>query len=131
MVGVGAERGGFCIELDETFSGDLRKAEKTCAIAGKRRCSASEWQIACKEASTGKIPLKNMIGEWEWTGTQANKGVEGPANEFNNRGTQMSKLVCKTYLYTRPHCSSTTILTPMILDPAQGSKSSHHPRTSR
>jgi len=41
MVGVGAERGGFCIELDETFSGDLRKAEKTCAIAGKRLCSAS------------------------------------------------------------------------------------------
>ena len=100
MVGVGAERGGFCIELDETFSGDLRKAEKTCAISGKRLCSASEWQIACKEASTGRIPLKNMIGEWEWTGTQAIKGVEGQAADFSNTGTLMAVLSgksdCKT-----------------------------------
>jgi len=100
MVGVGAERGGFCIEIDKTFSGDLRKAEKTCAIAGKRLCSASEWQIACKEASTGKISLKNMIGEWEWTGTQAIKGVEGQAADFSNTGTLMSVLLgksdCKT-----------------------------------
>ena len=36
MMGVAAERGGFCIETDQTFSGDLRDAEKICAIAGKR-----------------------------------------------------------------------------------------------
>ncbi|HZC68692.1 MAG TPA: hypothetical protein VE201_08755 [Nitrospirales bacterium] len=100
MVGVGAERGGFCIEIDKTFSGDLRKAEKACAIAGKRLCSASEWQIACKEASAGIIPVKNMIGDWEWTGTQGIKAVEGQAADFSNTGTLMSVLLgksdCKT-----------------------------------
>src|SRR5947208_10098007 len=77
MVGVGAERGGFCIEIDQTFSGDLRKAEKTCAIAGKRLCAKTEWRQACEQAQQGRIPLKNMIGDWEWTGSQVFKEVVG------------------------------------------------------
>src|SRR6266852_900683 len=77
MVGVAAERGGFCIEIDQTFSGDLRKAEKTCAIAGKRLCAKSEWRQACEQAQKGQIPLKNMIGDWEWTGSQVFKEVVG------------------------------------------------------
>ena len=100
MVGVSAERGGFCIEIDQTFSGDLRKAEKTCASSGKRLCSASEWQTACKETSAGKLHLKNMVGNWEWTGTQTIKGVEGQAADFSNTGTLMAVLLgksdCKT-----------------------------------
>jgi hypothetical protein len=77
MVGVAAERGGFCIEVDQTFSGDLRKAEKTCAIAGKRLCAKSEWRQACEQAQKGQIPLKSMIGDWEWTGSQVFKEVVG------------------------------------------------------
>ena len=77
MIGVAAERGGFCIEIDQTFSGDLRKAEKTCAIAGKRLCAKTEWRQACEQAQQGRIPLKNMIGDWEWTGSQVFKEVVG------------------------------------------------------
>jgi len=77
MIGVSAERGGFCIEIDQTFSGDLRKAEKTCAITGKRLCAKSEWRQACEQAQQGRIPLKNMIGDWEWTGSQVFKEVVG------------------------------------------------------
>jgi hypothetical protein len=69
MVGVAAERGGFCIEVDRTFKGDFRAAEKACAIGGKRLCQAPEWQTACEQASAGKIPLKNIAGDWEWTGS--------------------------------------------------------------
>jgi len=69
MVGVGAELGGFCIEVDQTFSGDYPVAEKTCAIAGRRLCQALEWQHACEQAKAGRVPLKNMIGDWEWTGS--------------------------------------------------------------
>jgi hypothetical protein len=67
MVGIAAERGGFCIEIDRTFSGDLRAADKTCAIAGKRLCDASEWHQACEQSQKGQPGLKNMIGDWEWT----------------------------------------------------------------
>lgn len=67
MVGVASEGGGFCIEVDRTFSGDFRKAELACAVNGKRLCMLSEWQTACEQAGTGKVPLKTMKGEWEWT----------------------------------------------------------------
>jgi len=67
MVGIAAERGGFCIEIDHTFSGDLRTAERTCAMGGKRLCDASEWHQACEQAQNGRLTLKNMIGDWEWT----------------------------------------------------------------
>ncbi len=67
MVGVASEGGGFCIEVDRTFGGDFRKADQACAASGKRLCMLSEWQAACKQAGTGKVKLKNMKGEWEWT----------------------------------------------------------------
>lgn len=69
MVGVAAERGGFCIEVERTHKGDFRVAEKACAIGGKRLCQAPEWQTACEQASAGRIPLKNIVGDWEWTGS--------------------------------------------------------------
>lgn len=67
MVGVASEGGGFCIEVDRTFSGDFRKADLACAVNGKRLCMLSEWQAACEQAGTGKVALKNMKGDWEWT----------------------------------------------------------------
>ena len=69
MVGVTAERGGFCIEVDRTYKGDFRVAEKACAGGGKRLCQVPEWQAACEQASAGKIQLKNITGVWEWTGS--------------------------------------------------------------
>jgi len=69
MVGVSAERGRFCIEVEQTFTGDFRKAEQACAGGGKRLCQLPEWQRACEQAVAGRLPLKNMIGDWEWTGT--------------------------------------------------------------
>ena len=67
MVGVASEGGGFCIEVDRTFSGDFSKADLACAANGKRLCMLSEWQAACQQARTGKVTLKNMKGDWEWT----------------------------------------------------------------
>jgi hypothetical protein len=69
MVGVAAERGGFCIEIERTFRGDFRQAEKACAVGGKRLCQVPEWQRACEQAKSGRLPLKSMIGDWEWTGS--------------------------------------------------------------
>ena len=100
MVGVAAERGGFCIEIDQTFSGDIRKAEKTCAAGGKRLCTASEWRTACEAATAGKLQLKNMIGDWEWTGTLAIKEVTGQATDYGATGDLNAVLMglsdCKT-----------------------------------
>lgn len=67
MIGIAAERGGFCIDIDQMFIGDLAKAEKSCAIAGKRLCVAAEWHQACEVAQKGEVPLKRMPGNWEWT----------------------------------------------------------------
>jgi len=69
MVGVGAEFGGFCIEVDRTFTGDARAAEKSCAAGRKRLCQALEWQHACEQVKAGTVPVKNMTGAWEWTGS--------------------------------------------------------------
>jgi len=67
MVGVASEGGGFCIEVDRSFSGDFRKAELSCAISGKRLCMLYEWKRACEQAAAGRLQLKNMKGDWEWT----------------------------------------------------------------
>lgn len=67
MVGVSSEGGGFCIEVDRTFSGDFSKAELACAVKGKRLCMLSEWKTACEQTRAGKTSLKNMNGDWEWT----------------------------------------------------------------
>src|SRR5438876_2113346 len=76
MIGVGAETGGFCIEIDRSYSGDVRKAEKACAMAGKRLCQAIEWQHACEQAKSNGLGLKNITGEWEWTGSYAKYDVQ-------------------------------------------------------
>ena len=67
MVGVSSEGGGFCIEVDRTFMGDFNKADRACAITGKRLCMLSEWRTACEQAAAGKVALNRMKGEWEWT----------------------------------------------------------------
>jgi hypothetical protein len=69
MTGVSGEFGGFCIDLDRSFMGSFVQAEKTCAVAGKRLCQALEWTHACQQAKKGNVPVKNMIGAWEWTGS--------------------------------------------------------------
>jgi hypothetical protein len=79
MVAVASELGGFCIEMDRSVSGDYRKAEKTCAANARRLCQAAEWQHACEQAKGGKLPLKNMVGEWEWTGSW--ESVDNPVGE--------------------------------------------------
>ena len=69
MVGVPSEGGGFCIEPDRTFIGSFRKAEMACAAADRRLCRLPELRAACELMQAGRLPLKNMIGEWEWTST--------------------------------------------------------------
>jgi hypothetical protein len=100
MVGVAAERGGFCIEIDQSFAADYQKAEKACAISGKRLCQVAEWRAACELVSGGKVPLKNMIGHWEWTGTQVIKERPGEAADYGATGELRSILMgqsdCKT-----------------------------------
>ena len=61
------EMGGFCIEIDRSFKGDFRLAELHCAMDGRRLCMVSEWKRACEQAAAGKVPLKNIKGDWEWT----------------------------------------------------------------
>jgi hypothetical protein len=68
MLAVGGEMGGFCIEINHSFKGDFSVAEQTCALSGKRLCMVYEWQKACEMATAGKVPLKDMTGQWEWTG---------------------------------------------------------------
>ncbi len=103
MVGVAAERGGFCIEIDQSFTADYRKAMQACAMAGKRRCDAAEWRTACEEASAGKVPLKNMLGDWEWTGTEVVREVPGEATDYGATGQLTVILLgesdCKTERY--------------------------------
>ncbi|HEY3197156.1 MAG TPA: hypothetical protein VGJ57_03995 [Nitrospirales bacterium] len=100
MVGVAAERGGFCIEIDQTFAVPYPKAEKACAISGKRLCQALEWRTACEEATAGRLPLKDMLGDWEWTGTQAIKEIPGESTDYGGTGELRSILLgqsnCKT-----------------------------------
>ena len=69
MVGVAAAGGGFCIDIDRTARGAFRQVEQACAMAERRLCRLPELQVACEQAKAGKLPLKNMLGEWEWTST--------------------------------------------------------------
>ena len=69
MIGVSAELGSFCIDIDQSFAGDYGAAEKACAKAGKRLCQALEWQHACYQSKARALSLQNMIGNWEWTGS--------------------------------------------------------------
>jgi hypothetical protein len=97
MVGVSAESGGFCIDLDESYTGDYRKAEKACAAKGKRLCQAMEWKRACEEASNNGLPLKDMLGNWEWTGSW-NAALKGDFEDPLTRQVMMGKSDCQTSL---------------------------------
>jgi len=102
MVGVAAESGRFCIEIDRSLSGDIRKAEKACAMAGKRLCQANEWQHACEQARSGSLPLKDIIGNWEWTGSYAKYDVQVQIADLSDdlRSVLLGKTDCQTqYLY--------------------------------
>ena len=102
MVGVAAESGGFCIEIDRSLSGDIRKAEKTCAMAGKRLCQAHEWQHACEQAHSGGLALKSIIGDWEWTGSYAKRDVQAQTADLSDdlKSVLLGKSDCRTpYLY--------------------------------
>jgi len=103
MVGVAAESGGFCIEIDRSLSGDIRKAEKACAMAGKRLCQANEWQHACEQTRNGNLPLKDIIGGWEWTGSYAKYDVQVQIADLSDdlRSVLLGKSDCQTqYLYS-------------------------------
>jgi hypothetical protein len=103
MVGVAAESGGFCIEIAQSLSGDIRKAEKACAMAGKRLCQANEWQHACEQARSGSLPLKDIIGNWEWTGSYAKYDVQVQIADLSDdlRSVLLGKTDCQTpYLYS-------------------------------
>ena len=97
MVGVSAESGGFCIELEETFTVDYRMAEKACSIKGKRLCQAMEWRRACEQATSDGLPLKNMLGNWEWTGSW-NAALKGDFEDPLTRSVLMGKADCQTPL---------------------------------
>lgn len=102
MIGVAAESGGFCIEIDRSLSGDIRKAEKACAMAGKRLCQANEWQHACEQARSGSLPLKDIIGDWEWTGSYAKRDVQAQTADLSDdlKSVLLGKSDCQTqYLY--------------------------------
>ncbi len=104
MVGVAAETGGFCIEIDRSYSGDVRKAEKTCAMAGKRLCQAIEWQHACEQAKSNGLSVKNITGEWEWTGSYAKYDVQVQTGDRDLsdelKSVLLGKSDCQTqYLY--------------------------------
>jgi len=97
MVGVSAESGGFCIDLDEGYTEDFRKAEKACAMKGKRLCQAHEWQHACEQATKDGLPLKNMTGNWELTGSW-NVALKGDFEDPMTRSILVGKSDCEESL---------------------------------
>lgn len=94
MAGVAAESGGFCIDRDESFTADFRKAEKGCSISGKRLCQADEWRHACEQSRDG-LPLKNMLGNWEWTGSW-DAALKGDFEDPMTRSVLMGETDCQT-----------------------------------
>jgi hypothetical protein len=99
MVGVSAESGGFCIDLEKTYTEDYRKAEKACSIQGKRLCQAMEWRHACEQATSDGLPVKNMLGNWEWTGSwEAAKAGPSDFNESSLSSILMGKTDCQSRL---------------------------------
>ena len=100
LVGVASEGGGFCIEVDRTFAGAFRKVEASCASVGLKLCRLPEWRLACEQALAGRLPLKNMGGEWEWTSTFEVKVDESEGKYTEGAGDVMVSLAgkgdCKT-----------------------------------
>jgi hypothetical protein len=96
MVGVSAESGGFCIDLDKAYTADYRKAEKACSVHGKRLCQAMEWRQACEQATRDGLPIQNMVGNWEWTGSwEAAKAGPSDFNESSLTSILMGKTDCQ------------------------------------
>ena len=96
-MGVSAESGGFCIDVEETYTGDYPKAEKACSIQGKRLCQAMEWRHACEQATSNGVALKDMLGNWEWTGSW-NNALKGDVEDLQTRSVLMGKTDCQTLL---------------------------------
>jgi hypothetical protein len=69
MVAVAASTGGFCIDINQTQSGDWVEVEKMCSYNLKRLCWSDEWEQACKENQKLALGLQDLVGEWEWTRT--------------------------------------------------------------
>ena len=67
MISVASSKGGFCVEINETKSGDWIEVERMCSYKFKRLCWAEEWELACKENQKSALGLQNLFGEWEWT----------------------------------------------------------------
>ena len=67
MISVAGPKGGFCVDINETKSGDWVEVERMCSYKFKRLCWAEEWELACKENQKSALGLQNLLGEWEWT----------------------------------------------------------------
>lgn len=67
MISVASSKGGFCVDINETKSGDWVEVERMCSYKFKRLCWAEEWDLACKENQKSALGLQNLFGEWEWT----------------------------------------------------------------
>lgn len=67
MISVASSKGGFCVDINETQTGDWVEVEKMCSYKFKRLCWAEEWDLACKENEKSSLGLQDLLGGWEWT----------------------------------------------------------------
>jgi hypothetical protein len=89
MIPIASPKGGFCVDINETQSGDWVEVEKMCSYKFKRLCWAEEWELACKENQKSNLGLQNVFGGWEWTrnsesaaaGVLGSGGLDGTENE--------------------------------------------------
>jgi hypothetical protein len=109
LVGVPAEGGGFCIEPDRTVKGNFRKADMACAQAGLRLCRLPEWSAACEQAKAGRLPLKNMSGEWEWTSTFEIAVDESEGKYTEGAGDVIIAIIGKTDCKTKNKAHETEL----------------------
>ncbi len=79
MISIASSKGGFCVDINETQTGDWVEVEKMCSYKFKRLCWADEWELACKEDQKSGLGLQDLFGGWEWTRNSeyAAAGVEG------------------------------------------------------
>ena len=97
MVGVSAESGGFCIDVEEAYTADYDKAQKACSVQGKRLCQEMEWRHACEQATSNGLVIHNMVGNWEWTGSW-NAALKGDVEDLLTNSLLMGKADCETSL---------------------------------
>lgn len=101
LVGVASEGGGFCIEVDRTFTGTFGKAEMACAAEGLKLCRLPEWRLACDQAKAGRLPLRNMGGQWEWTATFEIKVDDSEDKYTEGAGDVIVTIIGKTDCQTK------------------------------